>query len=176
MSLSVAKCHEAALIYQKDKDAVLHFPSYMAIMVKENKIIAMLKFQHGYWKFKVKKRGDQFDVSIKSKKEKEELTIDQIDIQSQYKIFKSRGCEDVIPNFSQISTLYELEHFYRYYFTNNMLDLLYCYVMFLGTAILLGYEQPKTYKYTISDGSVNALIQQITDWYELIRVHYYLKT
>lgn len=176
MSLSVVKCQEAAQIYQKDKDAVQNFPNYMTIMVKENKIVAMLKFQHGYWKFKVKKRGDQFNVSIKPKKEKEDLPIDQIDIQSQYKIFKSRGCEDVIPNFSQIRTLYELDRFYHYYFTNNMLDLLYCYVMFLGTVILLGYEQPKTYKYTISDSSAVALIQQITDWYELIRVHYYLKT
>ena len=164
-------CQLAASIYQDDMMFVKNHFKDKAVFYYNNET---LYAQLNSFLYKVKQVDDYYIIIIKNKI-KDMTNIVTIDLLSQYQIFKNRGCEDQIKNFSKINTLKILSSFFKNYFNPDQLsDLLYLYVFLHASCVLLNYTtitlDQQAFK--INKLPSQDFLNQIYDLYNLLYVHF----
>jgi hypothetical protein len=162
-------CHIASHIYNSD----------MKLIENQENTITFYDDNHTYSAILNKnivyklKQVNEFIVLKITKKTKILNSIIDVDVMSKYKIFKSRGCEDMIENYSKNNTLSQLLKTFKNYFNPDvMIDMLYLYIYLHANCVLLGIYD---FEYTRKKYNMNKLpgknfLQEIYDMYNVLYV------
>jgi len=160
--LSVKNKNNSILYYQED-DLVT------AVTIKNNKYVI----------YKIKQIDDYIQLTIyKSKYFKNDMNdnyIIDIDLLNTHHILVSRGCEDIIKNYSRDNTLKILLNTFKKYFNPDVItDIVYLYTYLHSNCFLLDYEEYKeeTKQFKLHKIPKQDFIQKIYDMYNLLYVHF----
>lgn len=166
-------CQLASHIYMDDmeliqnqNDSIVYYEYnqiFYAVMIKNN--------YHIIYKLKL---VDQYLVlTILHELPKHEESIVDVDIMSKFRIFKSRGCEDVMDDFSKKNTANQLlKTFTNYFKPETMIDMLYLYIYLHSNCVLLDNEiiSYEPLKFNINKLPKKSFLKKIYEMYNILYV------
>ncbi len=177
-------CDQAAHIYNDDmniqgdnllflKDDKSSYNHIFYYKDEEDYTVAIIKQETNYITYHMTKEDEYYKLSIKPIKVEINEPIVDIDIMSKYQIMKSRGCEDVVKDFSKKNTIrFLLKTFTDFFNPDMMSDIVYLYIYLHSNLILLNYTVPKPFKiFKMTKLPKQEVLDQIYDMYNLLYVH-----
>ncbi len=116
-------------------------------------------------------KEDQYYKIIESNVDVKNNVID-IDIMSKYKIMKSRGCEDMIKDYSKNKTIeFLLKTFTDYFNPDVMKDIVFLYLYLYTCLIVLNYQPKLITKFNGDKLPKKSVLNEIYNMYNLLYVH-----
>lgn len=168
-------CKIASHIYMDDMK-LIHNQNNSIVYYEYDQVFYAVVIKNDYHIIYKVKQVDQYIVLTIHKKLSEPLddnSIVDIDIINKFKIFKSRGCEDMIENYSKTNTSNELlKTFTNYFKPEVMIDMLYLYVYLHSNCVLLDNEiiNDETKKFNLNKLPKKSFLQKIYDMYNVLYV------
>jgi hypothetical protein len=170
-------CKRSSHVYNQD---IIPFKNNdnTVIYYQDDEDIVAIMLKNQFTTYKTKQIDNYIQLTIhKHKYHVDYLNdnlINDIDLLSSKEILKSRGCEDIIENYSKINTLKSLVNIFRKYFNPDVItDIIYLYIYLHSNCVLLGYEEVKdeTKQFKLNKIPKDEFIQKIYDMYNLLYVH-----
>jgi hypothetical protein len=167
-------CQLASYIYNDDMYFIYNNFINKAVFYYNNDTLHCKLHYNTTYRYKIKHVDNTYVLSVKNKIN-DINNIVNVDLSSQYKILKNRGCEDKIKNFSKTNTLKILANFFNNYFNPDRIqDLLYLYVFLHTSCVLLNYVfidlNQRIFK--INKLPPDDFLKEIYDLYNLLYVHF----
>lgn len=166
-------CQLASHIYNSDMLSIKDQNNTILYYDYNQIYYAIIKKNDYYIVYKLKQVNEYLVLTIHKKLPENLNNIMDVDIMSKFKIFKSRGCEDVIDNYSKINTSNQLLKTFKNYFNPEVMhDLLYLYIYLHSNCVLLDHEIIKyeRKKYNMNKLPKKKLLQEIYDMYNILYV------
>lgn len=175
---SVEYCKMSSHVYNQDIIPFKKNNNTVIYYQDDEDIVAIMMTNNQYTTYKTKQIDNYIQLTIhKHKYHVDYLNdnlINDVDLLSIREILKSRGCEDVIENYSKTNTLKSLVNTFKNYFNPDVItDIVYLYIYLHSNCVLLGYEDVKdeTKQFKLNKIPKDEFIQKIYDMYNLLYVH-----
>lgn len=171
-------CQLASHIYNDDMLYILNNADIYVIYYynEDYQLEACLNVKDVKYFYKIKQYDDYYILTIKNKyKDVKSNNLVDIDLQSQFKILKNRGCEDYEKKFAKKHTIDSLKKTFKNYFNpDNIHDMIYLYVFLHSNSILVNKGQINTSKrkFKINKLPKEDFLKDIYDLYNLLYVYF----
>jgi hypothetical protein len=174
---NVEYCELAKNIYNNDMKLYTNKNNTIIYYEYEKIIYGVMIKNDIYIIYKIKQVDQYIQLSIHKKYPKDYLddnNMIDVDIMTKHKILKSRGCEDIIPNYSKTNTTNLLLNTFKTNFNPDIIsDIVYLYMYLHSNCVLLDYEKviDEHIMFKINKLPSEEILHKIYDMYNLLYVH-----